>query len=350
MSKQVNISKADQVTNYSYNDWTDELLLIPNQWGLLQNLGIFSTDSTDTNVLQFDETNMTLTLIEDQRRGTRKQYNREQYSKLHTVGIPHFPFDDAIRPEDIIGRRQAGTKVDPETLANVRMKKMERMRKSWGATVEYARMQALMGNVYNPNNTNDVQNWYTEFNVSQETVGFALDVSATDVLSKVEEALAFSQDNVLSGEVVTSFVAICSPEFFSALISHPEVKDAYKYYASSQEPLRERLNSSLGGQYREFNYGGVRFVEYRGSFKDKDGATQRIVPVDEAYLIPMGTMDTFVTYYGPADKFEYIHTAGQEQYMWEFQDERGRLIEIESESNFINMVRRPQCVVKLTRT
>lgn len=338
-----------QVTNFEYNDYTDELLLIPNQWGLLQNLGIFGEDSVDTNVLQFDETNMTLTLIEDQRRGTRKQYNKEQYSKLHTVGIPHFPFDDAIRPEDIIKRRKAGTKGDAETLANVRMKKMERMRRSWAATIEYSRMQAIMGNVYNPNSTNDVQNWYTEMNVAQKSVDFDLGTTTTNVLAKIEEAIAHSQDNILSGEVVTSFVAICSPEFFSALIAHPAVADAYKFYASTQEPLRERLNSSLGGQYREFNHGGIRFIEYRGSFTDKNGATKRIVPVDEAYVLPLGTVDTFITYYAPADRFEYVHTAGEPQYMWEYVDERGRLIELESESNFIHMVRRPQCVVKLVR-
>lgn len=337
-----------QITNYDYNDYTDELQIIPNSWGLLNNLGVFSVDSVTTKVLQFDETTMTLTLVKDQPRGKRKQYNREQYSKLHTVGIPHFPFDDAIRPADVEGRRMAGTKADAETTDNVRMKKMERLRRSWAATLEFARMRALMGEVYNPNGTNDVQNWYTEFGVTQEEVEFPFTTADADMITSIEEALAFSQDNLLSGEVATSFIAICSPEWFSALISHPETKEAYKYYSSSQEPLRNRLDSSLGGQYREFNYGGVRFIEQRGSYADEDGDAQRIVPANEAYLFPLGTQDTFVTYFAPADRFGYIHTEGQTQYMWEFPDERGHQIDIESESNFINMVRRPQCVVKLT--
>lgn len=336
-----------QVLNYEYNDFTEELLLIPNEWGLINNLGIFATDSLTTKVAQFDETNMSLVLVKDQPRGKRKQYNREQYSKLHTVGVPHFPFDDAIRPQDVEGRRMAGTKADPETLANVRMKKMERLRRSWAATLEYAKMQAIIGNVYNPNNTNDVQNWYTEFSTSQESIDFLLGTSTTDINAKVEEALAYSQDNLLSGEIATSFIAICSPEFFSALIAHPEVKDAYKYYASQQEPLRERLNSSLGGQYREFRHAGVRFIEYRGTFADENGDAQKIVPEGDAYLLPLGTMDTFITYYAPAERFGYIHTEGQEQYMWEFADERGHQIDIESESNFLCVNRRPQCVVRL---
>lgn len=338
-----------QVQNFEFNDFTEELLLIPNQWGLLNALNVFSEDSVSTSVLQFDETAQTLTLIEDQRRGTRKQVNRDDYSKLHTVGIPHFPFDDVIRPEDVISRRMPGTKNDADTIARVRMQKMDRLRRSWAATLEYARMQALMGNVYNPNNTNDVQNWYTEFGVSQVSVDYSLDTTTTDVLAKGELAIAASQDNILSGEIVSEFVAICSPEFFSSLIGHAEVKEAYKYYSSGQEPLRNRLTSSLGARHREFVYGGIRYIEYRGSYTDKNGATKRIVPANEAYLLPLGTEDTFVTYFAPADRFEYIFTAGQPQYMFEFPDERGHLIEIESESNFLNMVRRPKCVIKLLR-
>jgi hypothetical protein len=338
-----------QVQNYEYNDFTDELLLIPNEWGLLNSLGLFGSDSVATSVLQFDETAQTLTLIEDQRRGTRKQVNRDDYSKLHTVGIPHFPFDDAISPQDIINRRRPGDKDAEDTIARVRLQKMERLRKSWAATVEYARMQALMGNVYNPNQTNDVQNWYTEFGVTQTEVEYELDTATTNVIAKGEAAIAASQDNILSGEVVSEFVAICSPEFFASLIAHAEVKDAYLYYSSGQEPLRDRLTSSLGARHREFTFGGIRYVEYRGSYTDKDGNSVRIVPANEAYLFPLGTSDTFVTYYAPADRFEYVFTAGLEQYMWEFPDDRGHLIEIESESNFINMVRRPQCVIKLHR-
>lgn len=339
-----------QLNGYEFNDFTDQINLIPNNWGLLQQLGIFSRDSSTSKTLQFDETANTLTLIKDQPRGTRKQVNRENYSKLHTVGIPHFPFDDVIRPQDVIDKRKAGS-TDAMAETDARMAKQERIRRSWAATSEYARMQALMGNVYNPNNTNDVQSWFTEMNVAQTTVNFQLSTPATDVLAKGEEALAASQDNIMSGEMVSNFVSICSPEFFSALIKHDSFKDAYSSFRNDRgvNPLRDRAGSALGAQYRQFSHGGIDYVEYRGSFADETGAEQRIVPVDEAYLVPMGTSDTFVTYYAPSDRFEYIGTAGLDQYMFEFPDGKGHLIELESESNFLNMVRRPKAVIKLTR-
>jgi hypothetical protein len=338
-----------QVTNFEYNDYTEELVLIPNQWGLITNLGLFREQSTTQQVLQFDETSKTLTLIPDQKRGMRKQLNKRDYSKLHTVGIPHFPFDDVLRPQDIEGRRMPGEKDGVMSVARARADVLERLRMSWADTMEYARMQALMGNVYNPNGTNDVQNWYTEMDVTQEEVDFVLDTTTTDVRAKIAEAIALSQDNMQSGEKVMDYVVIASPEFFASLISHAQVVEAYTYYASSTEPLRRRLESPLGAWYREFEYGGVRFIEYRGTTTDEDGNTLPYVPEDEAYLVPIGTRDTFVSYFAPPTRFGYLNTPGQSQYVWEWPDERGHDIEFESESNFIHMVRRPQAIIKLNR-
>ena len=55
----------------------------------------------------------------------------------------------------------------------------------------------------------------------------------------------------------------------------------------------------------------------------------------------------FVTYFGPGNKFDLVNTLGEEAYLWTFRDPKGGKIEIESESNFINVVRRPQAVVRV---
>ena len=60
----------------------------------------------------------------------------------------------------------------------------------------------------------------------------------------------------------------------------------------------------------------------------------------------MGTTDMFKTYFSPANKFDHVNTLGEEQYMFEYADGKGTEIILETESNFLNMVRRPQAVVK----
>lgn len=325
-------------------DYTDELLLIPNQWGLINELGLFSSEGISKHTVEFDESEGTLCLLQDMPRGERSKYNKDDYSKLHAVPVPHYNQDDSIKPEDVQGRRRSGTVNEDMRVADVRARKMQRMRMNWASTLEYARSKALQGTVYAPNGTVSL-NWYTEMGVLQKSVDFVLGTTTTNLIGKTEEVIAHIQDNILSGESVTEVVGLCSPEWFSKFIAHASVAEAYKYYSSTAEPLRNRLGS---GRYRTFEHAGVRLIEYRGTFKDGAGVAQKIIPTGEAYFVPMGTSDMFKTYFSPAHKFDLVNTIGEEQYMFEYADARGTEIVIETESNFLNMVRRPQAVVKAT--
>ena len=93
----------------------------------------------------------------------------------------------------------------------------------------------------------------------------------------------------------------------------------------------------------------MTFYRYVGSYKDADGVTQKLVPAGEAYFLPLGTMDTFMTYYSPANKLDYVNTLGEQAYVFEYTDPKGSKIEIESESNVLNLLRRPSAVVRATR-
>lgn len=322
---------------YSVVDYTSEILLIPNKWGYINSLGLFETEGVAKNTLEFDLTTGTIGLLQDAPRGVRHMQNSRDRSELHAVPIPHFNLDDAIKPEDVQGRRKVGTAHDDETLANVRAKKMNRLRMAYAATQEYARSKALQGDVYAPNNTVSI-NWYTEMGVQQKVVDFVLGTNGTIINEKCEDVIAHIQDNIMSGQIIDEILVLCSPGFFSKLIKHPVVEKAFTYYQSSQEPLRNRLGRGL---YREFVYAGLRFVEYRGKYGSND-----IIPTGDAYAFPLGTSDLFVTYFGPANKFEYVNTPGLEQYMFEYSDGRDTEITIETESNFLNMVKRPQAVVR----
>ena len=57
-------------------------------------------------------------------------------------------------------------------------------------------------------------------------------------------------------------------------------------------------------------------------------------------------MDTFKTYFSPANKFDLVNTLGEQAYVFIYEDAKGSKIEIESESNLLNIMRRPQCVVR----
>lgn len=321
-------------------DYTEELLLVPNKWGLINELGLFGEEGVAQHSVTVESSEGTLGLVTDKVRGERNNVAKSDTRALRSFAIPHFPMDDAVKPEDVQGKRAYGSADQAETEAAVIARKLERIRMNHSVTLEAARAFAITaGAIYAPNGT-VAGNFYTDFGVTRKEIDFVLGTSTTDLNAKSEEGIAHIQDNILSGEVVSNIIVLCSPAFFGKLINHATVKEAYKYYTSTQEPLRNRLGS---GVYRRFVHGGVEYVEYRGSYNGT-----ALIPAGEAYMLPQGTADMFKTYFSPANKFSHVNTIGEQAYVFTYRDPKDSEIQIQSEANFLNLIRRPQAVIKLT--
>lgn len=333
------MTTARSFTNgFQLTDLTNSILLIPNTWGLINELGIFSNESISQHTVTVESTTGTLGLITDRVRGDRNNVSRDDPRVLRSLPVPFFPLDDSVKPQDIQGIRAYGTSETAETEANVIARKLERIRRNHAVTLEYARAQAItQGTIYAPNGTVS-GNYYTEFGVTRKEIDWTLGTATANLIGKIEEGIAHIQDNILSGEVISNIIVLASPEFFSKLIDHASVKEAYKYYSSTQEPLRQRLGSGI---YRSFQTGGVTVLEYRGSYNG-----QRLIPAGEAYMLPQGTTDLFKTFFSPANRFSHLNSLGEEVYVWTFRDQYDAEITIQSESSFLNLIRKPQCVVK----
>ncbi len=321
-------------------DYTQELLLVPNQWGLINELGIFSPESVAQHSVTVEAIEGTLGLVTDQTRGARNLVNKDDTRKLYSFAMAHHPLDDYVTPQDVQGKRAYGNADAAETADAVIARKLQRIRQNHAVTVERARAYAItQGAVWAPNGTVS-GDYYSTFGITRKEIDFVLGTATTDLTAKSEEGIAHIQDNIRDGSVVNEIIVLCSPEFFTKLINHATVKDAYRYYSSTQEPLRQRLGSGL---YRRFVHGSVTYIEYRGSYNG-----ERLIPAGEAYMLPQGTSDTFVSYFGPANRFDFVNTLGEEAYVFAFNDAKGEKIELQSEHNALHLVRRPQTVVKIT--
>jgi len=343
---QVKIAKAAtrayNGNNYEYTDLTAPLMIVPNIWGLGQQLNLFGSESTNQESITLEEITKGFGLITDVHRGARHQVSMDPTRRMMSFAVPHFTLDDAITPRDIQGKRAFGADI-LETVAAVRARKLETIRQSWSATKEKAIWHVITtGTAYAPNG-NVSYDWYTQFGASRVTVDFELNTATTDIIAKTEQVFAAIQDNALDGSVRGDIFAIASPEFFSKLIGHPTMKALYLAYQQSPQILKDRLRAAgYDARYREFTIGSITYVEYRGV--GPDGV--RYIPAGECYFLPTDMGDNFVEYFAPADHFDFVNTAGQELYAFEYSDSRGQLIEIQTESNFLHVLRRPQLIVK----
>lgn len=328
---------------YECTDYTQELLLVPNSWTLLGDVGLFQPEALATTTATFEVTQQTLGLLKDYKRGTKPQTSKDDVSKMIAYNIPSFPIQEELLAHELIGKRMVGSADQLDTKANALAKKIARIRKNIDATKEVARFKTLTtGLAYAPNGT-VVANYFSDMGVTQTSVDFVLNSGTTDVMAKVEEVIASIQDNAQTGDVITEIVGYCSPEFFAAFIAHAKVSQAYLYYSSTanQEILRNRAGGK--GLYREFQFGGLRLIEVRTVL-----AGERLIPAKEAVFVPVGTSDSFVSYMAPAARFDYVNTLAEEAYLWTFESPKGTHIDIEGEFSVLNVLRRPKLVVKGT--
>lgn len=325
---------------FKVTDLTAQLNLIQPKWTFLGDRGLFSAEGVSQDSLTVEVVEDSIQLIGDVRRGTRHTVNSDDTRKIITMPIPHFTLDDAIFAAELSGRRAYG-RDGADTATEVRARKLTSMMTKWDATHEAARVLAITeGKAYAPNGTVAVD-YYAEFGVTRKQVDFLLGTAGTDIVAKNEEVIAHIQDNTKNVGGIGNILVMASPEWFTKYVNQANVKDAYKFYSSTQEPARNRLGGNAT-RFRTFVHAGLEIVEYRGSYNGT-----RLVPAGKAYAFPEGVDDMFITYYSPAQTFDLVNTIGEKAYMWEIQSPRNDQIALESESNFINVVRRPQSVVEL---
>jgi hypothetical protein len=339
---------AVRESDFLLQDRTETINKIENEYGLISQLGIFGFEGITTRTFQFDQVEDGFALIEDRAWGSKRdQVVGKGVVKTHAFPIPHFPFDGHIKPSDVQSRRLPGTDAEFDSMDRAVARELTRIRKSWAQTREWAFREAIVsGAVYAPNGTVSID-YYTELGITQKVVDFELDTATTEVQEKGEEVVGHIQDNLLDGTLVEDIIALCSPEFFASLIRHAKYEEAYKYYNASNgngDPLRDRL-STMQGKFRTFRGGdGIMYVEYRGSMKGV-----QLIPANEAYAFPLDASgETFKVIHAPADHVDYVNTEGQEMYAFDYELERGRGHDIETESNFAPFIFKPQAVVKLT--
>ena len=324
---------------FEVQDLTPVLQLIPNEYGLINQLGLFQEQGITTHTLTFESTNQTIGLIPDQMRGTRNTVNSDNTRKIFAIPTVHHPLDDYVAPQDLIGKRAYGTDLQ-ETEAAVMQRKLEKIRKQHAFTIERARAQMItQGTVYSPNNTVSVD-IYSLLGVSRKSVDCLLGTSTTEIQEKLEEAVAWSMDNLNNGGMVEEVIVLASPEWFAKFVRHAKISQAFTYYNSTQEPLRNRLGGMA--RYRQFVYNNITFIEYRSD------PSNPLIPTGKAYLLPRGVDNFLTSYYSPANKMSLVGTVGESAYAFTYRDPKDEGIVIQTEHNAVHVMNRPAACVELT--
>lgn len=317
---------------------TAAINLIPNRYGRLEQLGLFPAKPVRTRQVIIEERNGTLNLLPTQPLGGPSTLNARDKRKLRSFVVPHVPLDDVVLPEEVQGVRAFGSETESESIAGVLAQHLQSMRNKHAITLEHLRMGALKGVILDADGS-VLHNLYSDFEIGPKSVNFALATETTNVRNKCVEVSAHIEAN-LRGEFMTGVRCLCSPEFFEKLVGHAKVEKAYENYAQGAM-LRDDVRTG-------FAFGGIIFEEYRGQASTLDGNVMRFIAAGEAHAFPLGTIDTFSTYFAPADFNETVNTLGQSLYAKQEPRKFDRGTDLHTQSNPLPMCHRPGVLVKLT--
>lgn len=326
---------------YSVAELTAAINILPNQYGRVGQKNLFPDQGVRTRTIVVEERNGILNLLQSQPPGSPGTQNKMGKRTVRSFTIPHIPHDDTILPDEYQGIRAFGTGSQVDPLAVIINDHLQNMRAKHDLTREYLRMGALKGIILDADGTT-LYNLYDQFGITAKTVNFALTTSTTKVRAKCLEVKRHIEDN-LKGEVMQGVECLCDEAFFDALVDHDEVQKAFANYQEASE--------RLGGDPRKgFEFGGIRFEEYRGTATDADGNARKFIASGAAHFYPVGTMNTFKTYNGPADFVETANTVGLPYYAKQEARKFNRGIDIHTQSNPLPLCHRPAVLVKGTKS
>ena len=303
----------------------------PYQPGRLEQLGLFGTSegiiSTTVMVEQYDNV---LALVPVSQRGGPASQMQHGTRKVHTFSVPHLKPEDNIMADEVLGVRAFGTESEVETVAKVVAGRLRKMRTNIEYTKESFRMLAIKG--LTVDSAGSQIDLFTTFGVSQVTIDFALDVGTTLVRTKILQLLETIED-ALGGLTFSGVRVLCGKTFWANLVEHPLVKESYLATLAA--------NTLRGDPRMEFEFGGVIWERYRGTSDVK-------IADLEAYAVPEGVLDLFISRDAPADYVETVGTLGQPVYAKQWIPEPGRSVHMEAQANPLFLCTRPKAIVKLT--
>jgi hypothetical protein len=310
---------------------TAAINIIPNRFGRIEALGLFPDKPVRTRQILVEEQNGVLNLLPSMPPGSPGTVGRRGKRAMRSFVITHIPHDDVVLPEEVQGIRAFGSETEMETIASVMARHLQTMRNKHAITLEHLRMGALKGVILDADGS-VIYDLFEEFGITPTAINFDLGNANANVKKKCADVLRHFEDN-LKGEFMTGVHCLCSPEFYDALTDHVKVKDAFAY--SQQRAVL--IDDMRAG----FTFGGVTFEEYRGQATDVNGVTRRFIAAGEAHAFPLGTIDTFSTYYAPADFNETANTLGQPLYAKQEPRKFERGTDLHTQSNPLPMCHRP---------
>ena len=307
----------------------------PYKPGRIGELGLFNESGISTTSMMIEKSGATLSLVSASERGSVGDVVKGDKRQMLSFPSIHLQENSSVLADSIQNVRAFGSETDQQVVETVVNTRLGKMRNQLDATLEYQRAGAIQGKVFDADGSTVLLNLFTSFGLTQQTVAFTLGTATTKLRTKTLNAIT-KIENVLEATPFSGIRVFCGATFWEKFIEHDAVKAAYDRWLDG-DFLRSDPRAA-------FPYAGATWERYRG----KVGGISYIAD-GEAYMVPEGVDDLFITNFSPADYVETANTIGLPYYAKQELMKMGKGVELEAQSNPITICTRPTAVIKLTQ-
>lgn len=305
----------------------------------IRDLGIFEPKFGNKTTAMVEWKNGTLDIVKNSERGILDGDPIEQGTrKVEYFAATHLSVYDTILAEDYQNVRAFGSD-ELSNVKNVVREYQADAKSKIEITREHLMLGALQGKILDKDGST-IHDLYTKFGIKKPSeVSWALNSADTKVGEKMDKTLSDVRKQ-FKGAMVTGFVALCSPEFLTALKYHSSIEPIYIRYLDGKT-----YRESNGINPIELEHNGIKFIEYTGYFGEK-GAK---IEAGKAILLPIGRK-LYTEYFAPADMASAVNTTALPYYstMDKLGGEHDLGYTIRSQSNPLPIALRPDLIVPLS--
>jgi len=308
---------------------------VPFTPGFLGKLGLFTAEGVYTQDVAFDDVSGQLKLISSSPRGSAPSQDVNMKGTTRKLSTTHLSREAVIKADEIANVRVLGSASQlrtAEQLVYSRVSGPTGLRAQMDYTMENLFLGATQGIVYDADGETVLWNYFNFYGQTQPAavpVPFSTMTADDGVFDAFMRGQKRAMIKALNGFPLGGAqpIYLCGDNFFDAVVDNPEVIKARQIQAVGNANA-PRIIAEAAGPYESFSYGGAIWVNYRSS---DDGKVA--VPTNEARGFMMGVPGLFMTYFSPADTFEFVNTQGLPVYMLQLperQTSRARAFEVQS--------------------
>lgn len=297
----------------------------------LAELKLFKEKGVRTTSVDIEYKDGQIILVPEKERGADGTHIDDADRNIYTFKAVHLPLEASIEADDIQNTRAFGEEDELETLDSLIMEKHEAHRQSLDVTIEFFRIGAIFGKIVNAKGK-VIEDLFKRFNIVAKNIYHDIDFAAplrTQLLD-VKRASEKNQKGILGKK----YRGLASPSYFNKMLENDDFSKAFDRY-NNGSALRDDVRLGVywqGIYWEEFDQ------EVNGTEFMKDG---------EAVVFPEDKPGLFITRFCPANYNETVNTLGLPYYSKSEPKRMGKGVDIESQTNVVNVCTNPLAVRKL---